>query len=108
MTGFVENCPFLQLGTADSAGLPYVSRECFRHCAAFWPHPGTRASLATGWRPLPSADMKLTSGLTAAKGDHNGFVMVLSPKKIVIPDRPGNSILMGLQVSACSIPWSWV
>ena len=45
------------LGTADAAGLPYVS----------------------------------------PKGDHNGFVMVLSPTTIVVPDRPGNSILMGLQ-----------
>jgi predicted pyridoxine 5'-phosphate oxidase superfamily flavin-nucleotide-binding protein len=57
MIGFVERCPFLQLGTADAAGLPFVS----------------------------------------PKGDHDGFVMVLNPQTIIIPDRPGNSILMGLQ-----------
>jgi PPOX class probable FMN-dependent enzyme len=57
MTGFIGRSPFLQLGTADREGLPYVS----------------------------------------PKGDHPGFVMVLDPQTIVIPDRPGNNILMGLQ-----------
>jgi hypothetical protein len=58
MTTFIEQSPFLQLGTADGDGMPYVS----------------------------------------PKGDHNGFVMVLNSKTLIIPDRPGNNILMGLQV----------
>lgn len=57
MKGFIGRSPFLQLGTADSEGLPYVS----------------------------------------PKGDHPGFVMVVDPQTLVIPDRPGNNILMGLQ-----------
>lgn len=57
MLGFIERSPFLQLGTADSDGLPYVS----------------------------------------PKGDHAGFVTVLNGKTLLIPDRPGNSILMGIQ-----------
>ena len=57
MTGFIERSPFLQLGTADSDGLPYVS----------------------------------------PKGDHAGFVLVVDPQTLVIPDRPGNNILMGMQ-----------
>jgi PPOX class probable FMN-dependent enzyme len=57
MTRYIEQSPFLQLGTSDSSGLPYVS----------------------------------------PKGDHNGFVMVLDSKTLIIPDRPGNNILMGLQ-----------
>ena len=57
MTGFIGRSPFLQLGTADSGGLPYVS----------------------------------------PKGDHPGFVLVVDPQTPVIPDRPGNNILMGLQ-----------
>lgn len=57
MTGFIERSPFLQLGTADAEGLPFVS----------------------------------------PKGDHAGFCMILNEKTLIIPDRPGNSILMGLQ-----------
>eukprot|EP01046_Picozoa_sp_COSAG06_P001793 COSAG06_NODE_60_length_27159_cov_57.986031_17_plen_304_part_00 len=57
MTTFVESCPFLQLGTADKAGMPFVS----------------------------------------PKGDDDGFVMVVNPRNIVIPDRPGNNIVLGLQ-----------
>ena len=47
MSGFIERSPFLQLGTADAAGLPYVS----------------------------------------PKGDREGFVLVVDPRTIVIPDR---------------------
>ena len=57
MLGFIERSPFLQLGTADEDGLPFVS----------------------------------------PKGDHPGFVYVKDPRTLIIPDRPGNSILMGLQ-----------
>jgi hypothetical protein len=48
MSGYIERSPFLQLGTADAAGLPYVS----------------------------------------PKGDDAGFVMVLDPQTLIIPDRP--------------------
>jgi hypothetical protein len=64
MTHFIEQSPFLQMGTVDSAGMPYVS----------------------------------------PKGDHNGFVMILSLGTLIIPDRPGNSILMGLQ-NILANPW---
>ena len=57
MLGFIERSPFLQLGTADEDGLPFVS----------------------------------------PKGDHPGFVYVRDPRTLIIPDRPGNSILMSLQ-----------
>ena len=57
MVGYIEKSPFLQLGTADAAGLPFVS----------------------------------------PKGDDAGFVMVVDERTLAIPDRPGNSILMGLQ-----------
>jgi PPOX class probable FMN-dependent enzyme len=57
MVGYIERSPFLQLGTADSAGLPFVS----------------------------------------PKGDEAGFVLVVNERTLAIPDRPGNSILMGLQ-----------
>lgn len=57
MTGFIDRSPFLQLGTADAEGLPFVS----------------------------------------PKGDSAGFCMILDRKTLIIPDRPGNSILMGLQ-----------
>ena len=57
MAGFIQRSPFLQLGTADAAGLPFVS----------------------------------------PKGDDAGFVMIVDERTLAIPDRPGNSILMGLQ-----------
>ena len=57
MVGYIERSPFLQLGTADAAGLPFVS----------------------------------------PKGDEAGFVLVVDERTLAIPDRPGNSILMGLQ-----------
>ena len=57
MAGFIQRSPFLQLATADAAGLPFVS----------------------------------------PKGDDAGFVMVVDERTLAIPDRPGNSILMGLQ-----------
>ena len=56
MLQFIERSPFIQLGTADSNGLPFVS----------------------------------------PKGDAPGFV-VAQERAVLIPDRPGNNLAMGLQ-----------
>ena len=56
MMEFIERSPFIQLGTADSTGLPFVS----------------------------------------PKGDTPGFV-VAQERAVLIPDRPGNNLAMGLQ-----------
>jgi hypothetical protein len=56
MLDFIARSPFVQLGTADSNGLPFVS----------------------------------------PKGDAPGFI-VAQERAILIPDRPGNNLVMGLQ-----------
>jgi PPOX class probable FMN-dependent enzyme len=57
MVQFVQQSPFVQLATADAAGLPYCS----------------------------------------PKGDSPGFVRIVNDTTLLIPDRPGNRLLFGLQ-----------